>query len=200
MTPLVGIPIKPFGVAKARLASVIDARGRTRLGKAVAAHTARCVAASGAEPVVVTSDPRVKAWARRLGVDVVDEPHPESLDAAAGAVVAAAGERPWAVLHADLPVLTPGDLTVAWAALAGGPVLCPSHDGGTSLVADRAEFSFSYGAGSFARHLAASPAATVVVRPGLALDLDTAADLAVARILPQGAWLADVIPLATRLP
>ena len=42
--PLAGVPIKPFGIAKARLAPALDAGARSRLGRAIAAHTLRTVA------------------------------------------------------------------------------------------------------------------------------------------------------------
>jgi 2-phospho-L-lactate guanylyltransferase (CobY/MobA/RfbA family) len=97
------------------------------------------------------------------------------------------------------------DLVAAWAALGPGPVIAPSHDGGTSLVAGHTRFPFTYGPGSFHRHVAAATAvsaspAAIVVRPGLALDLDTAEDLAVAGTLPAGAWIAGTLRRGARSP
>lgn len=189
--PLTGVPIKPFGVAKARLAPALDRAARSRLGRRIATRTLETVAATGAHPAVVTADRGVAAWAVRHGWAVVEEPAGGGLDGAAAALVAAAGGRPWAVLHADLPMLAPSDLEAAWAALASGPVLSPSHDGGTSFVAAHGPAVFSYGAGSFHRHLRRLPRATVLVRPGLALDLDTVADLVVAMRLAAGQWLGE---------
>jgi len=190
---VVGIPIKPFGVAKARLAPTLDGRARSRLGRAVARHTAGRVTATGVRPFIVTGDAAVRAWAEDNALGVIGEPVPGGLDAAATAVIAAAGDDPWAVVHADLPLLTVADLEAVWRALDDGAVICPSRDGGTSLVAGVGNCRFSYGPGSFHRHLSAMPSASVVVRRGLALDLDTAADLAVARVLPPGAWLDEII-------
>ena len=187
--PLAGVPIKPFGIAKARLAPALDAGARSRLGRAIAAHTLRTVAASGATPAVVTPDAGVARWARRHGWSVIDEPPGGGLDGAALAVVAAAGDAHWAVVHADLPLLNERDLIDAWHASAAGVVIAPAHDGGTSLVAGVGRFRFSYGPGSFHRHLRTAPAATVLVRSGLALDLDTVADLEVAVGRSEGAWL-----------
>lgn len=187
--PLVGVPIKPFGVAKARLAGDLDARARSRLGRAIAAHTLRTVAASGAAPAVITGDAGVARWARRRGWMVVPELPEGELDGAARALVSAAGGERWAVLHADLPLLAERDLADSWRALGRGTVIAPAHDGGTSLVAGTGSFAFSYGPGSFHRHLRSAPHAIVVVRTGLALDLDTVDDLRVALALPAGAWL-----------
>jgi 2-phospho-L-lactate guanylyltransferase len=186
---LAGVPIKPFGIAKARLAPTLDARSRSRLGRAIAAHTLRTVAASGATPVVVTGDAGVARWAQRHGWPVIDEPEGGGLDGAAQAVVAAAGDERWAVVHADLPLVTAADLAAAWQTSAGQVAIAPAHDGGTSLVAGSGPFRFSYGPGSFHRHFRNAPGAAVLVRPGLALDLDTVADLDVALALPAGAWL-----------
>ena len=157
---------------------------------AVAARTARCAAETGADVRIVTGDRTVAAWAGRLGFGVLAEPPGGGLDGAAGAVAAAAPDG-WAVLHADLPLLSLRELEMALT--TPGPVLAPAHDGGTSLVTASGSFRFAYGPGSFQRHLAALPSARVIVTPGLALDLDTARDLAVARSLESGKWLEKVL-------
>lgn len=83
---------------------------------------------------------------------------------------------------------------------AGAVVLAPSRDGGTTaLAAPEPRFPFAYGPASFHRHLrAAAGRAAVVVRLGLALDLDHPADLVAARAHPAGAWLGAVLGLASR--
>lgn len=171
----IGIPVKPFGVAKARLAPLLDATGRARLGMAIAARTIR-VAARVGSPAVVTGDDAVAEWAAAHGADVIRE-QPGGLDGAASAIVADADGGPWMVLHADLPRVRPDDLRHVAHALDTVPaVLAPSWDGGTSLYASTGPARFSYGPGSFHRHLRRSPGALVLVRPGLALDLDTPSD------------------------
>jgi 2-phospho-L-lactate guanylyltransferase len=184
---LVGIPVKGFGMAKVRLAGVLDAAARSALGRRVAARTvdvARAVVGDDSV-LVVTGDADVVAWAEAIGVSVIDE-DPGGLDGAAAAVVAAAGGRPWAVVHADLPLLTRSELGAALAvADASGAAIAPSSDGGTSLIAATGSFRFAYGEGSFQRHLRALPGAGVLVRRGLALDLDTPADLVAARNHPR---------------
>jgi 2-phospho-L-lactate guanylyltransferase len=180
---LVGVPVKPFGVAKRRLGPAVDAATRSLLGRAIAAETLRAVAASGAVPVVVTGDAGVASWARTSGWEVIAERPGSGLDGAAAAVVTAS-PRSWAVLHADLPLVGPADLAAAWDT-AAATVLAPSRDGGTNLFIGSRPTRFAYGPGSFTRHLAGAPGAVVVVRPGLALDLDTPADL--AAVLSLGA-------------
>jgi 2-phospho-L-lactate guanylyltransferase len=196
---LAALPVKPFGVAKARLGPALDAATRSRLGRAIAARTGRTAREAGAVVAVVTADAGVRRWARRAGFDVVAEPPgPGSgLDRAAHAAAAEADRRElrWCIIHADLPLVTPADLAAVFAAGRGGPVLVPSHDGGTNLVAaSGATFPFAYGPASFRRHLAAAPAAHVVTNPRLALDLDTPRDLARALALTTDGWLGQHVP------
>ena len=188
MKPVIAIPLKPFGVAKARLAPILSAAQRSRVGKAVAAHTVEAAVKTGASTAVVTADHGVAAWARHRGVEVIYEV-PElgtGLNGAARAAAAhAAGlNRPWIVLHADLPLLESSHLAGPIAALVTGrPVLAPSYDGGTTLLGSTGStFEFSYGAGSFHRHLAAAGTdALVVTATGLMLDLDDPRDLLAAQ-------------------
>ena len=196
MTVLGAVAIKPFGVAKERLSSVLDAPTRARVGMAVAAHTLAAVTAGGATPAVVTGSDDVAGWATRLGATVIRETSP-GLDSAAESVVATAGGQPWAVVHADLPLVTGGEMGRVVAALAThNSVLAPSADGGTTVVASVLDrFEFSYGPGSFRRHLRwATLAGTVAVvsQAGTALDLDTPQDLATALALPSARWLSEL--------
>jgi 2-phospho-L-lactate guanylyltransferase len=179
----IGVPIKAFGVAKARLAPVLGPDERARLGKAVAEHTLGVAGAVG-RVAVVTGDADVASWALGIGREVVPE-RPGGLDGAAAAFVDS-GDGPWAVLHADLPLLAVPDLEAALASAdLAGWAIAPSSDGGTSLVAGEGPFPFAYGPGSFQRHFASRPGAAVVVRRGLAVDLDTPSDLAAVRNGPD---------------
>ena len=141
---------------------------------------------------IVTDDSGVAEWASALGTAVITEPEdePPGLDRAARAGLRHAARRTmrWAIVHADLPLLGSADLgAVAAAVPKGGVVLAPSHDGGTNVVAgDVSDFRFAYGPGSFRRHLSAAARGPVrvLVRVGLALDLDNADDLAeIGRLL-----------------
>ncbi len=200
---IVGVPIKPFGVAKQRLASVLDAKQRSTLGRTVAARTTSMIALSGARPIVVTSDDGVARWAKSLHLDVLPEQlaAPPGLDRAAHSVAGAARNEAWAVVHADLPLATEADFEAAWAALDSRPgVVAPAHDCGTNLIAASGSLDFSYGAGSFIRHLRRLSGAAVVTRPGLAHDLDTPHDLAVMRSLRSGRWLRSVLEVIEASP
>lgn len=208
MTPpdlLIVIPVKPFGVAKRRLAPVLNAAQRSRVGKAVAAHVVATAQATGCPVAVVTGDDGVWSWARRLGASVIREPPEGGLDQAgtAAAAVARRQGRAWMILHADLPVLTASELRDAVAALESkGVLLAPSHNGGTSLLAaDLDAFPFAYGRTSFRRHLAAAARLPhrLLIRTGLAVDLDGPQDLATALRLPAGQWLSTFVPASAQV-
>lgn len=130
--------------------------------------------------VVVTDSQDVVRWGRALGVDAVVQTSP-GLTGAGQALIDAASGQPWLMVHADLPLATGADFAALVGALDNhSTVLAPSYDGGTPAIGSTGGFPFSYGPGSFRRHLAMAPSATVVVRRGLALDLDRIDDLAVA--------------------
>ncbi len=191
---LAAIPIKPFGVAKRRLSDRLDGETRRLLGQAIASRTAAAAIDAGALVAVVTADSGVARWARTLGYLTIDEriAHGHGLNGAAEAVVveAVVRQRPWAIIHADLPLVTPGALRRVFAHAAEKQVLVPSHDGGTNIVAGHGPgFRFSYGKSSFHRHLATNPTCAVIPIPSLALDLDTKEDLSRALSLPGGEWL-----------
>jgi 2-phospho-L-lactate guanylyltransferase len=188
---LIGVPVKPFTVAKRRLSGVLDAATRRKLGQAIALRTARQAMAVGADVRIVTGDAGVARWAQGHGLGTLAEEPTGGLDGAARRVVAAADGRGWVVLHADLPLLQPTDL--ARVIDIEGDVIVPAHDGGTNLIKGRRPFPFAYGPASFHRHLAQRPSSRVLTTPGLALDLDTPADLATAVRLPDGAWLGAIL-------
>jgi 2-phospho-L-lactate guanylyltransferase len=195
---LAAIPIKPFGVAKARLANRLDATVRSRLGKAIAARTAAAATDAGALVAIVTGDTGVAHWARAHGYLTIDErtATAHGLNGAADAAVfeAARRQRAWAIIHADLPLVTPAALQSVFAMAEKGLVLAPSHDGGTNVIAGNGVATrFAYGPSSFHRHLAVRPDAAVINRCDLALDLDTEADLARALSLPAGRWLLEYL-------
>ena len=199
MPPLIAVPIKPFGVAKRRLAPVLDTGQRRRLGKAVAGHVVTAALATGCPVAVVTGDAGVSGWGRDKGASIIAEPAEGGLNGAAAAALTTARRQglTWVIIHADLPTLTPADLLDALAAIPeNGVLLAPSHNGGTSLIGgDRDTFPFAYGSVSFRRHFAAAARLPhrLLVRPGLALDLDSAYDLAVAGRLPAGRWLEEFV-------
>ncbi len=193
--PIVAIlPIKPFRLGKGRLADSLSVDTRVALGAAFALHTADLAAASGMIPLIVAGDQEVAEWALIRGIPTVEDPGVDlSAAAAAGVDWAIAAGSLWLVLHSDLPLLDVGELAVLQQALEQfGAAIAPSSDSGTSALGGSEPFRFTYGPGSFHRHLARMPQAVVVARTGLLHDVDSPADLVSARNHPRGAWLGAI--------
>lgn len=194
--PIVGIPVKPFGVAKQRLHPRLDPAARSVLGRRIAARTAAVAAAAGAEVVIVTGDAGVRRWAAGLELGTLTEPDGAGLDGAASALCdhAVGLGRLWLVLHADLPLVTEDEVAAILRPLRNGAaVIAPSYDGGTSAIGGAGRIAFSYGIGSFHRHLRRLAPASVIVRPGLAFDLDTVADLDDVLRHARGQWIKRLL-------
>jgi 2-phospho-L-lactate guanylyltransferase len=177
------VPIRSFRFGKARLAAALDDDARIALARRMAEAV---VAAAGARPVVIiSSDEEVATWCDHRGLVRVDDPG--SLDAAARAGRAWVRQQGWArvvVVHGDLPYATTLD-DVAGDGDAPVAVLVPDHRrDGTPVCAipAGADFEFSYGPGSFARHLAEAARvgleARIVNDESLGFDVDTPDDLA----------------------
>ena len=176
------LPVKSFAEAKLRLAPALDPGRRAALARAMA--TVVVAAAAPLPTAVVCDDAEVASWARDLGALVVWEPE-RGLNRAVEAGVArlaGAGAARVVVAHADLPRARAGRL--AAVARFAGVTIVPDHDdNGTNVICvpGDAPFTFSYGPGSFARHVAESTrlglAVDVVDDPLLAFDVDVPADL-----------------------
>lgn len=142
---------------------------------------------AGHDLLVVSSDPDVVTWADEGGYRRVDDPG-GGLDgaAAAGVALVLAEGLSWVVLHSDLPLLSTRDIELLAGTIdSGREPIAPSNDGGTSAIGAAVPMSFAFGPGSFHRHLARLTNPSVLVRPGLSLDIDSPFDLeAAARVDP----------------
>ncbi len=176
------VPVKSFAAAKQRLGAAMSDAERRALVRAMAE---RVLAAASPLPVaVVCDDPEVADWARGHGALVVWEPG-RGLNGAVEAGVArlgALGVRTVTVVHADLPLATG---IGALEPFEGITLVPDRHDNGTNLIRLPAGcgFRFSYGPGSFERHLQecariAMPH-SVLRREELAFDIDLPSDLPV---------------------
>ena len=189
---LAALPIRSFRDAYQRLAGTLDPERRASLARALASRTASAIREAGPRPLIVSSAPEVREWAADRGCEVRSDPPGGGLNAAAREIVRLAGDRPWLILHSDLPCLTPGEVETALETLlAGRRVVAPSYDGGTSALGGRGPFPFAYGVASFHRHLAAGPAPVVISSLGFQLDIDSPADLFVTARHPRGTWLVE---------
>ncbi|MFV0306803.1 MAG: 2-phospho-L-lactate guanylyltransferase [Desertimonas sp.] len=191
------IPVKRFTAAKARLTGVLDASARARLARWLAD---RVVAASGSAPVFVAcDDDDVAGWADAAGAEVLWSPGVGLNGAvdAGRATISGKGFDHLVIAHSDLPLAHDLDRL----ATVGTVTLVPDrHRDGTNVVAVPVgvDLPASYGAGSFARHLALAMALGVAVEvwddPRLALDLDRADDLRHPLAFPTlPEWLQTIL-------
>ena len=174
------IPFKPAGARKTRLAGRLTAAQRDGLSEAMFNHVARTLAATPElGRVVLLSSIRPPGWAGEWLPDAG-----RGLNAELHHAAQALGAANLLIIHADLPFLTPADVSALIAAAADGCAIAPDRHGtGTNALAlrDAAGFTFAFGAGSLQRHGAMAKArARILARPGLSLDIDTQADLDLA--------------------
>ena len=192
------IAVKRLTAAKTRLAPVFSARTRENVVLAMLVDTLGAAARVGSlrSISVITPDEAAAAAAIELGAEVLADPTPEGhSDPLNNAITAA--ERAIAgsfsnivVLQGDLPALQTQELSEAIAA---------ARHHRRSFVADRlgtgtsALFAFGaaldpqFGPDSSARHRRSGAIELTGAWPGLRCDVDTPADLAVARRLGVGA-------------
>jgi 2-phospho-L-lactate guanylyltransferase len=173
------LPFKPPADRKTRLAGLLDPDQRIALSMLLFESVVRTLGecpAIGAIHLLAAAPPA--GWQGGWHAD-----RGRGLNAELEAARAAIGPHPLLVLHADLPLLAVPDVeTLLDAAARAGRAIAPDrHGAGTNALAlhDRRSLRFRFGPESFALHRAQGPAA-IVARPGLALDIDSPADLAEA--------------------
>jgi 2-phospho-L-lactate/phosphoenolpyruvate guanylyltransferase len=188
------LPAKPLARAKERLAALLPPDDRVRLVLAMLADVTRAAVACG-ETWILCSDEAAAAVATSHGAKAVEDATPSGgLNASLSHALARAdaeGYASAAVVAADLACIAPEDLhALPDAAVA----LAPSADGtGTNVLvlSPPLVIAPAFGATSRAAHTAAALAkgiaASIVERPGLALDVDTPEDLARAASNAPGA-------------
>ncbi|MHB1536154.1 MAG: 2-phospho-L-lactate guanylyltransferase [Acidimicrobiales bacterium] len=174
------VPVKAFGQAKLRLAPALSPPQRAALARAMAE---RVLASAGDLPVAVVCDDReVATWARTRHALVIWEPGRGLNGAVQEGVrrLRSAGVERVAVAAGDLPLAT----ELAWVTDFPGTTIVPDrHNDGTNVIGVQtgSGFAFSYGPGSFARHLTEARRVGQPVRvvhdARLAWDVDVPADL-----------------------
>lgn len=155
----VAVAVKPLAQAKSRLGTTLSADARQSLAVAMAQDVVRAVgcAASVRRCVVVTADETAAASLRELGAEVLGEPVVNGLNAAYELVRDWAGDRPLALLMADLPRLASAALDDVLALVpAERPAVVADLEGtGTTLLAARCARLLrpQFGPGSRRRHV-----------------------------------------------
>ncbi|UQX11857.1 2-phospho-L-lactate guanylyltransferase [Candidatus Mycobacterium methanotrophicum] len=191
------VAVKRLAAAKTRLAPVFSAQTRENVVLAMLVDTLNAAARVGSvrDITVITPDDAAAAAATQLGAKVLLDPtpegHPDPLNNAIAAAepVIAESVSNIGVLQGDLPALQTQELAEAIAAAR-------HHQ--RSFVADRlgtgtaALFGFGaalgprFGPDSCAQHRRSGAVELTGAWPGLRCDIDTPADLAVARRLGIG--------------
>jgi 2-phospho-L-lactate guanylyltransferase len=185
------VPVKNLENAKQRLAGVLSVMERQALFHAmledVLSVLAQCPNLAGV--MLVTRDQQARTLAARYGARVIEEDGNRGHTAASsfGArVLAAQGAQGMLQLPADLPLLTPADIECLLQAHGNAPAitLAPSRDerGSNAVACSPPDLlPLRFGDDSYLPHVARAKALgvepAIVERPGLALDVDTPADL-----------------------
>jgi 2-phospho-L-lactate guanylyltransferase len=181
------VPHKALTTAKSRLDPLVGAPSRVSLTLGWLQHV--CTTLRAVPDVesfmVMTPDPALRAEVSSWGVRAIPDPQPD-LNAALAQIVAHGLTRALLIVAADLPCLHPAEIEALIR--SGSPrvlALAPSKEGtGTNalLVPRGVPFRPAYGAGSRAAHWGEARrrglGVVEVVRPGLAFDVDTPADVA----------------------
>ena len=183
------VPHRGLAAAKTRLAPVLDDGEREALARRLLERVLRVSHEACRDVVVITPSaalgPQVEAAGARLvvqrGMGLNAGLEQARLEALADEITTLV------VLHGDLPNLGADDVAALLDGIPepSGVAIAPDRAGsGTNGLALRPPdvISFRFGLNSLAGHAAEAKAAGVplveVVRPGLAFDLDTPADLA----------------------
>jgi 2-phospho-L-lactate guanylyltransferase len=171
------VPLKSLDDAKSRLGAVLGPEERHDLALRMLTRVVDACQGAGLDVAIVSSDPLASLAARELGCGVVDDGGDDLTGSVRRGLAAHVDAEAVVVIAADLPYVEADDVEALLAA-AEPLAIAPSPDGRTNAVAARppAAFDPSYGPGSAARH-----GGVPVIRPGLARDLDTPADLAAYR-------------------
>ncbi|GAB4065988.1 hypothetical protein GCM10028812_12160 [Ancylobacter sonchi] len=193
------VPVKPFGLAKQRLAPALGAEARARLARAMledvlaALRQAREHADALAGTLIVSAEPATEELARVFGAERLAETEATGLNAAlerAAQYLVRRGAAGLLVLPGDLPGLSGAEVArLIGAHPAGRAVsLVAAHDGqGTNalLATPPDAVRFHFGPGSLAAHRAAAREAGVAAfvheagaLPGIGFDVDAPDDLA----------------------
>ena len=191
------VPVKTLTRAKSRLTGFSDDVRRAL----VTAFALDALAAATSCPAVgsvavVTDEPDLAGLVRDLGCDVLPDEGAGDLNRVLQrAVLALRPCGPVAAMLGDLPCLLPEDLEQALGSVQDKGFVADAEGTGTTLVAvrDPATFATHFGPASRIAHLAAGMAEVTLELPSLRRDVDTAVDLAAARLLGVGPRTAAVL-------
>lgn len=189
------VPLKDLVGAKTRLAGLLSCAERRALAQAMLEDVLAVLAAHPqvAGVTLVSDDPGAHLLAAQVGATHWRESELgcaglNRIVASASARLLAEGARRILLVHGDLPLLAPADITAVLAAQqeqSGLVIGCDRHRSGTNLLCFDASGVpvFSFGRDSCAAHLAAARGrgipVSVLEREGTGFDVDEPGDLAV---------------------
>lgn len=185
------VPVKPLRRGKSRLSSVLSQDERTALNQSLLINSLKILSSVNAIDtiLVVSRDPAVLTIARDYGARTVLEDGSPELNTAlrrAALVAKTYLANEIMVIPADLPLLKKTDIEFILSHAGKPPevIIAPDRrrDGTNALYINPAGLiQFSYGPGSFDRHLSLAKKVNARVEiidlPSLGLDLDLPEDL-----------------------
>lgn len=186
------VPMKPLELAKTRLKPFLDDAAREAVSRAMFEDVLECLRRARTVDViaVVTSERRLLDLALRSGALAVDEGAPRGLNAAAALGTTACVEKGASsvlIVLSDLPLIRPEEVDALQDDISTRPEvrLVRSHEGlGTNAIFRSPPMAIGtrFGGPSCEKHrqaaIEAGVAHSIVDLPGIAFDVDTAADLA----------------------
>lgn len=186
------LPVKDFSHAKQRLASLLSARQRAELARAMLTDVLGTIAAAKRPDrvVVFTASEAVTELVRPFEFDIVQEVQVRGHSAAVNQMVDELSFQSSHILSVagDLPTMTSVELDALFDAANDGVSLVSSRDGtGTNaaLFVMPSRIRMEYGEDSLQRHLknatSAGYPARVIRLPGMEFDIDTPEDLQLLR-------------------
>lgn len=193
------VPVKPLKRGKSRLSSVLSQDERTALNQNMLVNSLKTlVSVSAIDTILVVSrDPAALTIARDYGARTVLEDGSPELNTAlrrAAMVAKAYNAKELMIIPADLPLLKKSDIEFILEHSGYPPeiIIAPDRrrDGTNALYINPSGLiQFSYGLGSFNRHLMLAEKAQarieVIELPSLGLDLDLPEDLDLLKTIQE---------------
>ena len=195
------IPVKESDGAKHRLSGLLSPPERRCLAETMLTDMLDAVAGSRllAGVMIVTLDPHATALGEKIGARIVTEGarngHTGSVNAGRR-LLASEGRGGMITMPGDIPATRAGEIDAVLSAHLAAPsfTISPAHDdlGSNAVVCSPPEsVPLRFGDNSYFPHLDAARLQgiepTVIRQPGIAIDIDHPADLALFLRLPQSA-------------
>ncbi|MDX1993499.1 MAG: 2-phospho-L-lactate guanylyltransferase [bacterium] len=208
MSVWVIIPVKPFRLAKSRLADVLTPDERQRFAESMLRHVLSVVRSvpQVTGTLVISRDTHALAIARDYGAKTVQESGAPELNAAlrrATSIIGSWRADAILILPADLPLLAPSDVA-AMIDLGRDDhsvvIATDRNEDGTNALFVRPPglINYAYGPGSFRRHAVLGRDAGAVISTysseGLLQDIDLPEDVDNYHRVVRRSHLEDLLP------